>query len=92
MIVTYINGGNAGYAYALIGVLLANLSAQALWVVIQNIKKSKWELFRELLYLVTMVAPGVHAARVAKGSKEQDPTDAIAPGLMLLAIKVCDIL
>lgn len=90
MIFQYFRNGNMGYVKSLIGSICANLFFQSVFVLLQNRKKSKLELFRELLYLFSGVSPGIHAYRVANG-EERVSTDFFTPSLMHVCCKACDV-
>ncbi len=69
---------------------MSNLILQSFCVVLQNKRSSRWVLCRELFFLFTLVSPGVHAYRVAKG-EEQPDTDTLSPHIMLMYCKCADI-
>jgi len=69
---TYQASGNTSGANSLIAMIGSSLCVQLLAAYIQNMKKSKWVILRELAFVVTFLKPGVDAFRVATGHKDKD--------------------
>ena len=69
---TYQASGNTSGANSLIAMIGSSLAAQLLVTYIQNKKKSKWVILRELAFVVSFLKPGVDAYRVATGYEDKD--------------------
>jgi len=65
VIISYLNSGKTKQAYSLIAMMGLSISLQLLNAYVQNRKKSKWAIFRELLIVLSGLKPAVDAYRVA---------------------------
>ena len=67
VIISYLNSGKTKQAYSLIAMMGLSISLQLFIAYVQNRKKSKWAIFRELLIVLSGLKPAVDAYRVATG-------------------------
>ena len=74
VITSYYAEGNDSGASALMAMILVSTAIQLLIVVAQNHKKSKWVLFREIMFVLTCAKPAVDAFRVATGHADEETT------------------
>ena len=71
VIVSYLQEGKTGQAYALISMVMTSLCFQIILVLGQNSKKSRKEKLREIFFVVTFLKPAVDAFRVATGNENE---------------------
>ena len=71
VIISYLKNGDTAQAYSLMGMMGASIVFQLLIAYIQNRKKSKWALIRELLIVLSGLKPAVDAYRVATGYEDE---------------------
>ena len=71
VIISYLNSGKTKQAYSLIAMMGLSISLQLLIAYVQNRKKSKWAIFRELLIVLSGLKPAVDAYRVATGYEDE---------------------
>ena len=71
VIISYLNSGKTKQAYSLIAMMGLSISLQLLNAYVQNRKKSKWAIFRELLIVLWGLKPAVDAYRVATGYEDE---------------------
>ncbi len=71
VIISYLNSGKTKQAYSLIAMMGLSISLQLLIAYVQNRKKSKWAIFRELLIVLSGLKPAVDAYRVATGYSDE---------------------
>jgi len=74
VIISYLKIGQISGAFSLMAMIGSSLTFQLLFAYMQNKKKSKWVLLRELMFVVTFLKPGVDAYRVATGHEDEDAT------------------
>ena len=80
---SYRASGNMTGAYSLMAMIGTSMAVQLAIAYVQNIKKSKWVILREMLFVVTFLKPGVDAYRVATGHIDED---AVVSPLLELAL------
>ena len=68
---SYRASGNTAGASSLMAMIGANVFLQLLFTYMQNRKKNKWVILRELAFVVTFLKPGVDAYRVATGHEDE---------------------
>jgi hypothetical protein len=90
MIANYSQRGKHWYALAMIVTICFNLLVQIVWTILQNWRKGVWEICKELLFLLTLVSPGVLAYRVSTG-EEQSSTDLFSPQMIMIICKTIDV-
>ena len=71
VIISYLDNGDTKQAYSLMGMMGLSISLQLVLAYVQNRKKSKWALIRELLIVLTGLKPAVDAYRVATGYEDE---------------------
>ena len=71
VIISYLENGDTKQAYSLMGMISASIVLQLLIAYVQNRKKSKWALIRELLIVLSGLKPAVDAYRVATGYSDE---------------------
>jgi len=71
VIVSYLQEGKTGKAYALTSMVVTSLFLQVVMVLVQNSKKSRSEILREIFFVVTFLKPAVDAYRVATGHEDE---------------------
>jgi hypothetical protein len=81
--------GQESFGRALLGMLLVSLALQMTVAYMQNRKKAKCEIAKELSYVVFGVSPGVFAYRVATG-KTKLKTEEVDPKLLLAVTKLIE--
>jgi len=84
----YAEGNNSG-ATALLAMILTSTAFQMIVVIGQNRKKSRWIMFREVMFVLTFVKPGVDAYRVATGYVDEDAT--VNPLVEMALSKGCEL-
>jgi len=67
VIISYLDNGDTKQAYSLMGMMGFSISLQLVLAYVQNRKKSKWALIREMLIVLSGLKPAVDAYRVATG-------------------------
>ena len=67
----YMNNGDTTQAYSLMAMMGASIVFQLILAYVQNRKKSKWALIRELLIVLSGLKPAVDAYRVATGYSDE---------------------
>ena len=71
VIISYLNNGEAKQAYSLMAMMSLSIVIQLLIAYIQNRKKGKWALIRELLIVLSGLKPAVDAYRIATGYEDE---------------------
>jgi len=71
VIISYLDNGDTKQAYFLIAMMSLSIVIQLLIAYIQNRKKGKWALIRELLIVLSGLKPAVDAYRVATGYDDE---------------------
>jgi len=71
VIISYLDNGDTKQAYILMAMMGASIVIQLFIAFIQNRKKSKWSLIRELLIVLSGLKPAVDAYRVATGYEDE---------------------
>ena len=74
VIISYLDNGDTKQAYSLMGMMGLSISLQLVLAYVQNRKKSKWALIRELLIVLSGLKPAVDAYRVATGYESEFST------------------
>ena len=90
MIVNYFEDQNIGFAKAMIIMLSLNMLIQLLGAFFQSRKRGTAFVLLEMIYIITCVAPGVHAFRVAS-SQEKLGSETVDGRTMLLWSKIIEI-
>ena len=71
VIISYLDNDDTKQAYSLMGMMGFSICIQLVLAYVQNRKKSKWALIRELLIVLSGLKPAVDAYRVATGYEDE---------------------
>ncbi|GMI08704.1 hypothetical protein TrVE_jg9294 [Triparma verrucosa] len=71
MLYSYYRAGESGFAVATLASLFSNIGVQLLLVFVQTRKQPKGRMFREMLYVLTFLKPGVDVYRVMLGVEKE---------------------
>jgi hypothetical protein len=74
VIISYLDNGDTKQAYSLMGMMGLSISLQLVLAYVQNRKKSKWALIRELFIVLSGLKPAVDAYRIATGYSNEFST------------------
>ena len=74
VIISYLDNDDTKQAYSLMGMMGFSISLQLVLAYVQNRKKSKWALIRELFIVLSGLKPAVDAYRIATGYEDERNT------------------